>query len=143
MSPPVPQPIVYSPWGWSHRQEEFAEGITFLNAINHGGFRLTMDRVRQMPIAIQDIVPFVKPSEGSEFRYYELHKDWALVAVSFPEYFPADEVARAVAISRCEPPMGHGLAADVFPAASRIAEEYLALAPPAESLPKPTRPGMR
>ena len=74
--------ITSTPWGQPDQQAEIAPGIIFVSTPSHGGYFLTRERRAMMP----------KKYNRDTFAggdWFEEDCDWALVALSFPEYFDA------------------------------------------------------
>jgi hypothetical protein len=91
-----------TPWGAAQHSKVYAPGITFFSTASHGGFRLTAQRVAQMPDALRAIVPCAHEHNPHSLsgpgapRWYEEDCDWALVALAFPEHFRMADVLGAV-----------------------------------------------
>lgn len=84
-----------TPWGESQTEQEIAPGITFYSTASHGGYHLTDERVAEMPKALRDFVPFGGPQAGPG-RWFEEDCDWAVVALAFPQHFPAEAIPAAM-----------------------------------------------
>ncbi len=90
---PAADRAVETPWGPALTRQEIAPGIILYSTAWHGGYWLSPERVLQMPGPLRDATPFAAgPGPG---RWYEEDCDWAIVALAFPRYFPADSVAAA------------------------------------------------
>ncbi len=84
-----------TPWGVATHAEEIAPGITFYSTPSHGGYWLSPERVAAMPKALRDFVPFGGEQAGPG-RWFEEDADWAVVALAFPQFFPADAIPAAL-----------------------------------------------
>lgn len=85
-----------TPWGQSDSYEVVAPGIVSYSTPSHGGYRLTPERcavVRQL-LADRGCAGF-EPFAG--WPWFEEDCDWCLVALAFPEHFPASAQADAEA----------------------------------------------
>jgi hypothetical protein len=82
---------VETPWGLSQSSKEIAPGIIHHETASHGGFYLSPARVAQMPKPLRDFKPFAGAN------WYEEDCDWAIVAVAFPQFFPAKDILAASA----------------------------------------------
>ena len=69
----------YSPWGAIDNENVVAEGITFVHTPGHGGYKLSRERNAKVDSAW-------RKSGG----WYEEDCEWAIVALTFPEVFPAE-----------------------------------------------------
>jgi hypothetical protein len=88
-------PIIQTPWGPSQSSKEYAPGIVFHSTASHGGFYLSPERVAAMPQCLRDFVPFGGPQPGPG-RWLEEDCDWVVVALAFPQLFPADAIPAAL-----------------------------------------------
>ena len=79
-----------TPWGAPQDQEVIADGIILVTTASHGGIWLSPARVQQMPLAYR------KTFAGGP--WFEEDCDWAMVAVTFPNYFSTDSVKDATAM---------------------------------------------
>ena len=88
--------VTHTPWGPAQSQSLVAPGITRVDTASHGGYHLSADRVRQVPVCIT-------PFAGSR-QWYEEDSDWAVVALMWLDEFSAglpgsgsevDKIARA------------------------------------------------
>jgi len=82
---------VQTPWGPSQTATEIAPGIIAYTTASHGGYWLSPERIASMPKCLRDFVPFGGPQSGPG-RWYEEDCDWAVVALAFPQFFPADAI---------------------------------------------------
>lgn len=73
-----------TPWGVSQYAIDYAPGLIFYGTASHGGFLLG----KRMNAKIH---PAWRNKEGA----YEEDIAWAIVALSFPEHFSADEIEEA------------------------------------------------
>jgi len=83
-----------TPWGLSQSSREIAPGIVRYETASHGGYYLSPARVASMPKPLRNFMPFA----GS--NWYEEDCDWSIVALAFPQFFPADAVPAALATLR-------------------------------------------
>ena len=74
----------HTPWGWADGVEEIAEGITFYWTPSHGGYRVSQERLLQMP-----------EKWRTADRWFEEDCEAALVVSAFPEVFWAKTVEHA------------------------------------------------
>jgi hypothetical protein len=81
----------YTPWGQAQTSEEIAPGIIRYETPSHGGYYLSPERVAEMPKPLREFTPFAGPN------FYEEDCDWSIVALAFPQYFPADAIPAALA----------------------------------------------
>jgi hypothetical protein len=89
-----PSHSVETPWGPSQTIREIAPGITLYTTASHGGYYLSPERVAVMPKPLRDFKPFTSgPGPG---KWYEEDCDWAVIAVAFPQFFPADASTTAL-----------------------------------------------
>lgn len=108
--------VIETPWGPSQRSHEIAPGIVRHDTASHGGFYVSPDRVAQMP----DVLRAFRPWAGA--NWYEEDCDWTIVALAFPDLFPADTLSAAIAIlKRYQPRLFDQLAAEMPQWASRDA----------------------
>jgi hypothetical protein len=89
-----PERPVDTPWGRPDTVKEIARGIVSYSTPSHGGFWLSPARVASMPKPLRDFVPFGGEQTGPG-RWYEEDCDWAVVALAFPQFFPAEAVDAA------------------------------------------------
>lgn len=80
---------VQTPWGLPDTAREIAPGIVFYSTPSHGGYWLSPARVAAMPKPLRDFQPFAGAN------WYEEDADWAIVALAFPQFFPAEAVRMA------------------------------------------------
>jgi len=73
-----------TPWGASQNKEVITKGIIFYSTSSHGGFKVS-------PVMNARIHPAWRNRDG----WYEEDMEWAIVALSFPEFFADKEVADA------------------------------------------------
>jgi hypothetical protein len=79
-----------TPWGHPDTVTEIAPGIVFYSTSSHGGYWLSDTRVAAMPKPLHDYQPFA----GS--NWYEEDCDWAIVALTFPQFFGTDAIPAAL-----------------------------------------------
>jgi len=75
-------------WGTMNERDAVAAGIDWIDGSSHGGFILSADRVAAMPADL-------RRESFTNDNYFEEDCSAAAVLVAFPQYFPADRVARA------------------------------------------------
>ena len=80
-----------TPWGPAQTSKEIASGIVRHDTASHGGYYVSPERVAEMPKPLRDF----KPWAGS--NWYEEDCDWCIVALAFPQFFPADSIPAALA----------------------------------------------
>jgi len=80
-----------TPWGPAQSSEEIAPGIIRYDTASHGGYYVSPARVASMPKPLRDF----KPWAGA--NWYEEDCDWSIVALAFPQFFPHDAIAAALA----------------------------------------------
>jgi hypothetical protein len=68
-----------------------APGIVCYSTPSHGGYWLSPERVAEMPKPLREFKPFAGPN------FYEEDADWSIVALAFPQLFPADAIPAALA----------------------------------------------
>jgi uncharacterized protein DUF7007 len=83
-----------TPWGPSQSSREIAPGIVRYDTASHGGYYVSPARVASMPKPLRDFKPFA----GS--CWYEEDVDWCVVALAFPQFWPADAIPAALATLR-------------------------------------------
>ena len=81
--------LTNTPWGKPDQQKQIAEGIVKVCTPSHGGIWLSPQRRADMPKQYRDIPTFAGAN------WYEEDCDWALVALSFPQYFDQNAVTAA------------------------------------------------
>ena len=74
----------YTPWGEPQSVEEVAEGITFVSTASHGGYHLSPEKNQ-----------VVNEIWRRQDNWYEEDCDWAIVAITFPEFFTKEDVSNA------------------------------------------------
>lgn len=82
--------IKHSPWGAPDSTRTLAPGITSISTASHGGIHVDEQRLAAMPAELSAIETFT--GRG----WYEEDRDWAIVALAWPEAFDAGNVAAAV-----------------------------------------------
>jgi hypothetical protein len=70
----------HTPWGPSQGATVYAEGVTSHSTAGHGGFKLSAERNHQ-----------VHPMFRAVGGWYEEDEAWAIVAITFPNFFTALE----------------------------------------------------
>ena len=79
-----------TPWGKVQFSQTFADGIIAYSTASHGGLWISAKRRKAMPEAIRSKETFAGGN------WYEEDCDFALVVLSFPEYFSDRAYAGAV-----------------------------------------------
>lgn len=79
-----------TPWGQSDGQETISDGIVFHSTPGHGGIHLNSYRQKAVKQRFPDFTPFVGPGP-----WYEEDRDIAVVMLTFPYDFPAEQVLLA------------------------------------------------
>jgi hypothetical protein len=85
-----------TPWGTSDHEKTYAPGIVFYGTPGHGGFHC--DRARNA---------LVHEAWRKPGGWYEEDCEWVIVALTFPEAFPAETVEHARAQAKNERPDGY------------------------------------
>lgn len=80
-----------TPWGLADHVREIAPGIVRYDTPSHGGYYVSPERVLTMPKPLREFEPWAGPN------WYEEDCDWAVVALAFPQFFPADHQEAALA----------------------------------------------
>jgi len=80
-----------SPWGIVQDEEVIAEGIIYVSTASHGGIWVAREL---LPRISEEMKDYAKYWSGSS-QWFEEDCAAQCVVVSFPEYFPADQVERA------------------------------------------------
>jgi hypothetical protein len=70
---------------------EIAPGITLYSTASHGGCHLSPARIASMPKSLRKFQTWAGPG------WYEEDCDWSVVALAFPQFFPADAIPAALA----------------------------------------------
>jgi hypothetical protein len=113
-----------TPWGAAQSSHRIAAGIVSYTTAGHGGIHLTARRVKQMPDAIQQALKNSLEPAGD--AWFEEDGDWALVALSFPECFPDDQVSAEVTVRNQYPEVWESFYGKVLePGQSRSRDEKL------------------
>jgi len=81
--------LLNTPWGKSQGNREYADGIVKVHTASHGGFWISQARRDSMPDQYRNMPTFAGGN------WYEEDCDWALVALSFPQYFDAQSIEAA------------------------------------------------
>ena len=81
---------IETPWGKPDSSEEIAPGIVRHDTPSHGGYYVAPERVAEMPEPLRDFKPFAGPN------WYEEDCDWCIVALAFPQLFPAEYAPAAM-----------------------------------------------
>lgn len=84
----IPRPQS-SPWGPVQDATHVAPGIWFVSTEGHGGYLLSTERRLAMPEHLKQVYTFAGGN------WYEEDCDWSLVALAFPDTFPADALPHA------------------------------------------------
>lgn len=88
------KPIINTPWGVAQIAHQYAEGIDYYETATHGGFVLSSKRDAEVLRRFPDFHPWAGP------RNYEEGCDWALVVITFQEFFKPDTLQVAQATAR-------------------------------------------
>ena len=83
--------IQETPWGVAQHHKRIADGIDWFSTASHGGLRVSISRLLQMPENLRSIKTW------AGVGWYEEDCDWAVVVVAFPDCFDAGTVATAKA----------------------------------------------
>jgi hypothetical protein len=83
-----------TPWGAADYVKPIAPGIEFVGTPSHGGYHLSRENVLAMPAAWRA----ASFNGQGERGWFEEDCDWCMVALTFPQHFPADalEAARKI-----------------------------------------------
>lgn len=81
-----------TPWGSADQRIEVAEGIVRFYTPSHGGYWLSKERVATMPGVLRRATRDLSRCDGG---WYEEDCEWCFVALSFPQYFSADDLEAA------------------------------------------------
>ena len=83
-----------SPWGIVQDEETIADGIVLVTTASHGGIWVSPELLGRVQKAMRDYAAYWSGSSS----WFEEDCAAQCVVVSFPEYFPAEQVERAQAI---------------------------------------------
>lgn len=83
-----------SPWGIVQDEETIADGIVYVSTASHGGIWVSPELLGRVQKAMRDYAAYWSGSS----QWFEEDCAAQCVVVSFPEYFPAEQVERAQAI---------------------------------------------
>jgi hypothetical protein len=83
-----------SPWGIVQDEEVIADGIVYVSTASHGGIWVSPELLGRVQEAMRDYAAYWSGSSS----WFEEDCAAQCVVVSFPEYFPAEQVERARAI---------------------------------------------
>ena len=75
--------MMYTPWGQAQTQTDCGHGVIHVTTSSHGGFFVEESERHKLPI---------QETPYSHKGFFEEDCDWAIVAVSIPEAFPAEHV---------------------------------------------------
>ena len=78
----------FTPWGPADHVEQKADGIWFASTPSHGGIWIAPERLAIMPAKY-------KTCSLTNNQWFEEDCAWCAVALTFPEAFSGDEIARA------------------------------------------------
>ena len=81
---------IETPWGPAEDVTNIADGIDFISTAGHGGYRLSLTRVMEMPEPYRSYEPFC-----GRAGWYEEDCDWCVVALAYPQFFPPHVHAEA------------------------------------------------
>jgi hypothetical protein len=99
-----------TPWGRADCVEKYAPGINSYSTPGHGGFHLSPTRMEMLPEKIKEYIGKGCFGQQRLNGWFEEDCDWAIVAVSFPEYFTQEQLDDAQrTISRYYDGLGAGL----------------------------------
>ena len=122
----MPKTLTRTPWGWTREVEELAEGVLRVTTAGHGGLKLSRERWKELPAAVQDtmLTPLFAEEDCEEFIVGILlgvgdersRKTALRIALCSDRYAPVLPYIR-----ECQPEVHHhvvayrgGLAADPF-----------------------------
>ena len=80
-----------SPWGTVQDEEQIAEGIIFVSTSSHGGIWVARELLPRISKEMKDYAAYWSGSS----QWFEEDCAAQCVVVSFPEYFPAEQVESA------------------------------------------------
>ena len=80
-----------TPWGQAEVIHPVTDGIAFVTTPSHGGYWLSPDRLAKVPNHWR--LARFRPTSDSP--WFEEDCDWCLVALTFPEHFPAEAADHA------------------------------------------------
>ena len=80
-----------TPWGNSQSVDAVGCGIVFASTASHGGYFVPAELNARVPLAWRRASFDQRAMSG----WYEEDCDWAMVALTFPELFPADAIRAA------------------------------------------------
>ena len=80
-----------SPWGTIQDVEVIADGIVYVSTASHGGIWVAPELLHCIKKEMQDYAAYWSGSS----QWFEEDCAAQCVVVSFPEYFPAEQVERA------------------------------------------------
>ena len=86
--------ICNSPWGKIQDTKRIAHGVTYITAENHGGLKVSANRMR----VIESRFPTFVPLAGA--CWLERDCDAAVAMVTFPELWSEEEVSNAVVVMK-------------------------------------------
>ena len=76
----------YTPWGPAEVTHAVADGVAFVCTASHGGYWLSDDRLAEVPNHWR----LARFHPTSDSPWFEEDCDWCLVALTFPDLFPAE-----------------------------------------------------
>lgn len=85
-----------SPWGIVQDEEVIADGIIYVSTASHGGIWVSRELLPRIQKEMRDYAAYWSGSS----QWFEEDCAAQCVVVSFPEYFPADQVEAAWATVR-------------------------------------------
>ena len=80
-----------SPWGTIQDEEIIADGIVYVSTASHGGIWVASELLHRIKWTFLDYAAYWSGSS----QWFEEDCAAQCVVVSFPEYFPAEQVERA------------------------------------------------
>lgn len=86
----------HTPWGEPEVFEARGDGILFVATASHGGFHLTPEALALVPEAWR--LARHKGHDTLSCPWFEQDVDWVLVALTFPDSFPAVALAAAAPV---------------------------------------------
>ena len=88
--------MTHTPWGPSQSAKHHARGIVEYSCAGHGGFHVS----KTLNVKVHEAW---RAKDG----WYEEDCDWAIVALTFPEHFSAEDVAHATSSAKNWNPDGY------------------------------------
>jgi hypothetical protein len=82
----------YCPWGSVQDVYVIADGIEFISTASHGGFRLSDERVAQLPSCMRENG---SPYHDGGAKFWEEDCEAAFVVLAFPAFFESRQLENA------------------------------------------------